>query len=108
MTLPLLAASVLALSSVAPPQAGIGPELAPLDAAPAVPVPASSGPVQHLVKVSSDPMGLLRLQRLDLDLVSVDLAGGEATLLVTDEQMEQIRGVRLTPEVLIEEVDEPN
>ena len=69
MKLPLLAASLLALSPVAASQAGIGPELAPLDAAPAAPVPASSGPIQHLVKVSSNPMGLLRLQRLDLDLV---------------------------------------
>ncbi|MDG1049302.1 MAG: M14 family zinc carboxypeptidase, partial [Planctomycetota bacterium] len=104
MTISILTASLLALSPAAMPQAGVGPELAPLDAAPAVPVPVSTGTVQHLVKVSSDPMGLLRLQRLDLDLVSVDLAGGEATLLVTDEQMEQIRGVRLTPEVLIEDL----
>ena len=104
MTIAILTASLLALSPAVTPQRGVGPELAPLDAAPAVPVPVSTGMVQHLVKVSSDPMGLLRLQRLDLDLVSVDLAGGEATLLVTDEQMEQIRGVRLTPEVLIEDL----
>ena len=101
--LSLLATSLLTLAPL--PQAGVGPELAPLPAEPRVPLPAGHvHPVQHLVRVASTPRGLLRLQRLDLDLVSVDLAGGEAIVLADDAELERIRSVRLTPEVVIEDL----
>ncbi|MGD2016521.1 MAG: M14 family zinc carboxypeptidase [Planctomycetota bacterium] len=105
MVLPLLAAPLLALPPALLPQVGVGPELAPLQAAPPVSLPDGHvHPVQHLARVTSDPRGLLRLQRLDLDLVSVDLAGGEAIVLVDDEDLARIESVRLAPEVLIEDL----
>ncbi len=106
-----LTACLLALPSIVPPQVDVGPEAATQSAAlalpvTALPVTAGRGAAQHLVKVTSDPRGLLRLQRLDLDLLSLSLAEGEATLLVTEAEMELIRGVRLTPEVLVDDLED--
>jgi len=101
-----LTACLLAFPSIAPPQVDVGPEAATQSAAPALPVTAGRGTAQHLVKVTSDPRGLLRLQRLDLDLLSLNLAEGEATLLVTEAEMELTRGVRLTPEVLVDDLED--
>ncbi|MEM1452026.1 MAG: M14 family zinc carboxypeptidase [Planctomycetota bacterium] len=82
-------------------------EAAPAPAPPATDTPLPEGhvhPVQHLVRVTSTPLGLLRMQRLDLDVISLDLAGGEATLLVTPDEVEALRDLRLEVEVQIEDL----
>ncbi len=86
------------------PQAGT-PELTPVDAVVNAPLPTGHiHEVQHLVRVRSTPRGLLRLQRLDLDVIGIDLAAGEATLLVTPDEIELLKAAKLDHTIEIEDL----
>ncbi|MEM6674232.1 MAG: M14 family zinc carboxypeptidase [Planctomycetota bacterium] len=100
----MILSSLIATLAPLAAQAGVPEVPSPTPAPDATLLEGHVHPVQHLVRVTSTPAGLLRLKRLDLDIVAVDESGGEATLLVTPDQLDELREARFDVEVQIEDL----
>ena len=104
----LATTSLLALTMA--PQ--VGPPAGAAAGEPAAPLPGAVGSlpqghiheVLHLIRVEGDGRALLRLQRLDLDILKQNLASGTVQVIASDEDVEAIEALGLTVVTEIEDL----